>query len=428
MILHLAESKQAWVRAAVARTAGGGGGIGGDGSSILAVGSSAAWQPAGGLIPYPAAGLWAIEPYTRGVPGTHACYDVANLGAFLADAVLAHVAVVAARETRYARHRPVSAKAAAALVYYSRNRSSDGHVPALTVRSCAAGASRADDNNGGGGGLDAAGEVVAARRAFAELASRYDAYTAAERRRTLAWLCAWARISDAYMLSVRGLDLDSRIARRLPEVGGNRRVRTPMYGGERLGWWRQTVNTSAGVGAGGACEPPTDECPPPKRGRLRPNGRAGRRHGRRAHGRKLAARSRDVSALPGRSLRAKRASRYDLDTSPVPGTPCMPPLPADANVGELRERLFAGYLQLQHARHAEYGRTQRWMCSWLYKLRACDDAERAQRTQPVPLGQGRCRLIGPPDHSAIESSLGWRGHKVNAMADLAPLLFAFRCW
>ena len=167
MVLHLAESKQAWVRAAVARTAGGGGGIGGDGSSILAVGSSAAWQPAGGLIPYPAAGLWAIEPYARGVPGTHACYDVANLGAFLADAVLAHVAVVAARETRYARHRPVSSKAAAALVYYSRNRSSDGHVPALTVQSCAAGASRADDNNGGGGGVS-----VVSRRQLCERTAR----------------------------------------------------------------------------------------------------------------------------------------------------------------------------------------------------------------------------------------------------------------
>ena len=36
-------------------------------------------------------------------------------------------------------------------------------------------------------------------------------------------------------------------------------------------------------------------------------------------------------------------------------------------------------LQLEHARRAEQGRAQRWMCSWLYKLRACDDAERAQR-------------------------------------------------
>ena len=60
---------------------------------------------------------------------------------------------------------------------------------------------------------------------------------------------------------------------------------------------------------------------------------------------------------------------------------------ADESV--LHEHTFAAYLQLQHARRAEYGRAQRWMCSWLYKLRACDDAERAQRTQPVPLGRGR---------------------------------------
>ena len=66
------------------------------------------------------------------------------------------------------------------------------------------------------------------------------------------------------------------------------------------------------------------------------------------------------------------------------------------------------------------------MCSWLYKLRACDDAERAQKTQPVPLGRGRCRRIEPPDHAG--TGLGWRGFRVNALEDLAPLLFQFRCW
>ena len=86
----------------------------------------------------------------------------------------------------------------------------------------------------------------------------------------------------------------------------------------------------------------------------------------------------------------------------------------------------ATYLQLQHVRRAEHGRAQRWMCSWLYKLRACDDAERAQKGQPVPPGHGRCRRIEPPDHAAV--GLGWRGHKVNALLDLAPLLFQFRCW
>ena len=52
--------------------------------------------------------------------------------------------------------------------------------------------------------------------------------------------------------------------------------------------------------------------------------------------------------------------------------------------------------------------------------------ERAQKTQPVPLGRGRCRRIEPPDHAG--TGLGWRGFRVNALEDLAPLLFQFRCW
>ena len=97
-----------------------------------------------------------------------------------------------------------------------------------------------------------------------------------------------------------------------------------------------------------------------------------------------------------------------------------------STVEEAQQQIFATYLQLQHVQRAEVGRTQRWMCSWLYKLRACDDAERAQTSQPVPLGHGRCRAIQPPDEH--EHGLGWRGHRVNEMADLSPLLFAFRCW
>ena len=94
-------------------------------------------------------------------------------------------------------------------------------------------------------------------------------------------------------------------------------------------------------------------------------------------------------------------------------------------LSDVQEALFDAYLQLQKVRRDEAGRTRRWMCSWLYKLRACDDAERAQRAQPVPLGQGRCRRIEPPYHS---DGLGWRGVRINAIADLNPLLFRYRCW
>ena len=102
----------------------------------------------------------------------------------------------------------------------------------------------------------------------------------------------------------------------------------------------------------------------------------------------------------------------------------MPESPTAESLADVRSQMFSAYLQLQHARRAEYGRSQRWMCSWLYKLRACLDAERAQR---VPgSADGRCRSIAPPDH--VDAGLGWRGHQVTAVQDLNPLLFQFRCW
>ena len=90
----------------------------------------------------------------------------------------------------------------------------------------------------------------------------------------------------------------------------------------------------------------------------------------------------------------------------------------------VQSRIFTGYLHMQHVKRVEYGRTQRWMCSWLYKLRACDDAERTQKAGPPP--RNRCRQIEPPNH--VEAGLGWRGYEVNRLTDLAPLLFQFRCW
>lgn len=219
--------------------------------------------------------------------------------------------------------------------------------------------------------------------------------------------------------------MDSAVAKKLPEVHGNRRVRTPMYGGERLGWWRQTVNTSVQA-ADGACRTAKNTpCPHHRWPGQAVRGKARRGTQRRAHGRRL---------------RTKKAARYDLDAPPLPGVGCMPTAASATSIEEIHEQLFSGYLQLQHVRRAEYGRSQRWMCSWLYKLRACDDAERAQlvpraaaATAAAAAGRGeedgvanRCRRIAPPDHSA--DGLGWRGHDVNALSDLGPLLYHFRCW
>ena len=85
----------------------------------------------------------------------------------------------------------------------------------------------------------------------------------------------------------------------------------------------------------------------------------------------------------------------------------------------------------------EAGRTRRWMCSWLYKLRACDVAEAIQAPQRASEGgdkpqvaAGRCRSIPPPDHAAStgDSGLGWGGIDITTVANLDPLLFSFRCW
>ena len=103
--------------------------------------------------------------------------------------------------------------------------------------------------------------MARAKAALAELTARYDAFTSAERMRTLAWLCGWQRLSAAYMESVATVDMESAISKRLPLVHGNRRVRTPMYGGERLGWWRQTVNMSEAASDGPCQAESTAPCP-----------------------------------------------------------------------------------------------------------------------------------------------------------------------
>ena len=95
------------------------------------------------------------------------------------------------------------------------------------------------------------------------------------------------------------------------------------------------------------------------------------------------------------------------------------------DLSTVQGRIFDAYLQLQHVQRAERGRTQRWLCSWLYKLRACDDAETQQLHPGQRTSPARCRRIMPPNGP---HELGWRGVNVSATADLGPLLFRFRCW
>ena len=429
MILHLAESKQGWARAARARAGRGGAEAASTAASPGGRGTADVGQPE----------LWAMAPYDRAAAG-RACFEVTGLGALRDAELLRHVGPTAVAALRYARHRPSSAKAAAALVYFKANGSaSERQVPHLEIRRCDTPAGGA--NGGGGqklarardqGGMAAAGggsaspTLETARLALRTLVARYDSFTSDERLRTLEWLCAWQRLTDLYTELLAGVDLSSPLSKRLPELHGNRRVRTPMYGGERLGWWRQTVNTSVDA-RGGACHPMHVPC---AFRRWPEEGSRGHGRARRRHGRSLLASGEMPPALrlPGRALRAKRVARYDLNTPPVPGVACLPEEDAAASsaLPQAQEKLFSGYLQLQHVQRAEYGRTQRWMCSWLYKLRACLDAERAQRVPPAASGRSRCRSIAPPNH--VDAGLGWHGYDVTTIEDLGPLLFGLRCW
>ena len=87
------------------------------------------------------------------------------------------------------------------------------------------------------------GAAVERRRRRAAWPHADNAYTAAERARTLAWLCA----GSACTRGCSKVSISRRREPPLPLLHG-RRVRTPMYGGERLGW-RQTVNRCCGRGA-----------------------------------------------------------------------------------------------------------------------------------------------------------------------------------
>lgn len=66
---------------------------------------------------------------------------------------------------------------------------------------------------------------------------RYDTFTAHERLRTLEWLCSWSRVSSLYYdILLPKIKPTESSSKRLAGMHGNRRVRTPLYGGERVGW------------------------------------------------------------------------------------------------------------------------------------------------------------------------------------------------
>ena len=496
MILHLAEAKPAWLTLAANAAAGAGGSAG-----------------------------WRVPAYA---PGQPSCFEVSHLGLYAPDAALRAVGSATLHAaTRYERHRPVSDHAAAALVYPKDNATAGGgldpnsiSLPRLSVLPCtsygledssaAAGLeshaaaapgdgthSRGSSSDGGGsgnGGVMVAaaaaaatpgttpnaptrrtghGALTAARAALRELHARYDAYTGAERMRTLAWLCAWERLSTDYNESLEGVDLSAQGARRLPLLFGNRRVRFGLYGGERVGWWRQTVNTSAAAeegpvpalrpdrcalagACGGACGAQHVPCAVRSTPMCVLCTASGARQGRKRAGRASL-------GIHGRQLKARRVTVYDLKGPPIKGVPCLPEVEDDrldgstdrgaqdgasstevqSRLAEVQERIFDAYLQLQKVQRDERARTRRWMCSWLYKLKACDDAEALQRrpsegvttrlvAQTAPVTTRRCRRIAPPDHavSTGDPALGWGGLHVPQLnsTEMNAMLFRFRCW
>lgn len=449
MILHLAESKPAWLRL-VAR-------------NKLALDAALADAAVHG---------WALPAYAHAPPpaGRPACFEAQHLGAFAPDAALSFAGRVARDALTYSRHRPLSTRAAAALGYLSKNASvhTARAMPPLTVRSCAGGAG---DAGGAGGGGDSGGiaraesgseaslpaSPTSTREALRELSDRYDAFTGAERMRTLGWLCAWQRLSEAYNASLRTVDTARAEARRLPLLFGNRRIRFGLYGGERVGWWRQTVNTSAALeegpllenmpqqscGLADGCTGACDAVPAPCQLRKSPTQRKAR--GRRGRTRVQPARRLKMLGARGRQLKARRMTVYDLKGPSVDGVPCLPhAIDHGESLEELQHRVFDAYLQLQKVQRDERARFKKWQCSWLYKLRACDLAEELQISQrrshdlaeelqspPATASLNRCRRIAPPDFAAGtgDPALGWGGTNVSdPTTKLDPLLFSFRCW
>ena len=426
------------------------------------------------------------------------CFEVDHLGVLTPDAALAHAGDEPRRRLRLKHHRPASAKAAALLLYASASSSHLGPAapiapgappppppPPLIVRTGCGPATAASavastaafsttsstttttttaasfSSSSSSSSPASAAEV---RAALQGLQRRYDAATAAEQRRAGSWLCAWALLQRTYAALLGAVDAadDDPRTRKLAYAHGNRRVRTPLYAGERLGWASVAQDldeiralppqpppcvvppaaaAAAGAGGGGAdtCtsrkmvpveregrrlaaaeEAPSPAPPRPAhqliglRGRGRGRGRG--RAERRLHGRRL-----------GQKPKGKRRGwRGPKTKGPPPGVPCMRlPAAGVADVPSLQAALFDGYAHLHHVRRAEEARVQRWRCSWLYLMRDCHAAEAL-----LPAASqlhASCLRVQPPNDPGL---LGWLDSdpaQLNATA-ITTLLFSWRCW
>ena len=138
--------------------------------------------------------------------------------------------------TRYSRHRPDDSKAATC-IEYSRSHATPLRVSACDMGATGVVAAASPPPAAAAGVATSSIDLEGVLRAHAALTARYDAYTAAERGRSLSWLCAWARLSSLYYDTLLlQVDMNHPLSRRLPGAHGQRRVRTPLYAGERLGW------------------------------------------------------------------------------------------------------------------------------------------------------------------------------------------------
>ena len=402
MVLHLAESKVAWARAAR-------------------------------LPDYPAlpppidstAAARAAET-TAGEP-VGACVHVAGLGHFDDGELLSTIPALCDERTRLARHRPAEGKSSLCLRYAGAGgggadearrrgtRAADvDAAPPVRVWGCdrpvaaalAAAEPSAVLHHAAHFGPKIAGaepSVGAVRASFDELASRYAAFTAAEASRSLDWICAWARLSDLYVSSILpSVDTTDRAARRLPLVGKNRRVRTPLWQGERIGWWRRwwpdagPSDTRLASSASGPC----------------------------AQARAAAAGA--SISTPGHCA----APAMDgLRAQPMQGQPCLAAPKAGASSSTWQNALFDGYVAWKRATDVEVIRARRWRCSWLYLMRACLAAEQAPRVTHAgaPSGSTRaaCANVRPPE---LAGELGWGRHDPANASNLGHLLFTWRCW
>jgi hypothetical protein len=126
----------------------------------------------------------------------------------------------------------------------------------------------------------------------------------------------------------------------------------------------------------------------------------------------------------------RRASRGRGEI-PSGGAESAGPPKAACTATRLGREIFEGYTALLASADSEVVRTQRWRCSWLYTLRACDKAEGMLRLAGGGYGggyrPGSCRAVLPPNYGG---RLGWQGHTVANISaqELGALLFKWRCW